>query len=281
MKRVPGKHFWLLMTMTGALIFGAPALISASVETTSTSTESSATDNAVNSTASNATAQTDSSTENNSQETDHSGEGQISKPQYLENAENNGEEVISDENPTDNTYGYYTIMGGTTVSVDAMCSLYNSQECTYPSEELGGGGAPDIETFCDIIVREANAENVRGEVVFAQAMLETGWLGFGGDAGIDQFNFAGLGTTGDGVKGIAFPDVSTGIRAQVQHLKAYASTDDLNQECVDERFDYVTRETAPYVEWLGIQENPYGSGWAAGKDYGSKLRKILADLSNQ
>ena len=43
---------------------------------------------------------------------------------------------------------------------------------------------------------------------------------------------------------------------------------------------YVTRETAPYVEWLGIQENPYGGGWAAGKDYGSKLRKILADLKS-
>ena len=76
-----------------------------------------------------------------------------------------------------------------------------------------------------------------------------------------------------------FRDVRTGIRAQVQHLKAYASTDSLNQECVDERFDYVTRETAPYVEWLGIQENPYGGGWAAGKDYGSKLRKILSSVS--
>ena len=283
MKKVPGKHFWLLMTMTGALIFGAPALVSASEETISTNTENNTADSAASTgtTANSATARTDGSTESNSQEIDHSEEGQISKPKYLENAKNNGEEIISDENPTDNTYGYYTIMGGTTVSVDAMCSLYNSQGCTYPSEELGGGGAPDIETFCDIIVEEANAENVRGEVVFAQAMLETGWLGFGGDAGIDQFNFAGLGTTGNGVKGIAFPDVRTGIRAQVQHLKAYASTDDLNQECVDERFDYVTRETAPYVEWLGIQENPYGGGWAAGKDYGSKLRKILADLKSE
>ena len=174
-------------------------------------------------------------------EVDHSQEGQLSKPKSLE-----GLEAISGEDPTDNTYGYYTIMGGTTVSADEMCSLYNSQGCTYPSEELSEGGAPDIETFCDIIIEEANAENVHG-----------------GDADITQFNFAGLGTTGNGVKGIAFPDVRTGIRAQVQHLKAYASTDDLNQECVDERFDYVTRETAPYVEWLG-----------------SKLRKILADLKS-
>ena len=194
------------MTITGALMFGAPALVSASEGIASTDTENSAADNAADTPDDDTIAKTTDSAEKNSQETNHSGEGQISKPKYLENAENNGEEIISDEDPTDNTYGYYTIMGGTTVSVDEMCSLYNSQGCTYPSEELSGGGASDIDTFCNIIVEEANAENVRGEVVFAQAMLETGWLSFGGDAGIDQFNFAGLGTTGGGVKGIAFPD---------------------------------------------------------------------------
>ena len=234
MKKVPGKYFWLLMTMTGALMFGAPAFVSAGQDQTLS---------------------------DNSQEPDHSGEGQISKPEYLEES---SDTVISNENPTDNTYGYYTIMGGTTVTADTMCSLYNEQGIPYPEEALGAGGAPDIETFCNIIIEEANAENVRGEVVFAQSMLETGWLSYGGDSEITQFNFAGLGTTGNGVKGNSFPDVRTGLRAQVQHLKAYASSEALNQECVDERFDYVTRETAPYVEWLGIQENPYGGGWAAG-----------------
>ena len=249
MKKVPGKYFWLLMTMTGALMFGAPAFVSAGQDQTLS---------------------------DNNQELDHSEEGQISKPEYLEDS---SDPVISNEDPTDNTYGYYTIMGGTTVTADAMCSLYNEQGIPYPAEALGAGGAPDIETFCNIIIEEANAENVRGEVVFAQSMLETGWLSYGGDSEISQFNFAGLGTTGNGVKGNSFPDVRTGLRAQVQHLKAYASSEALNQECVDERFDYVTRETAPYVEWLGIQENPYGGGWAAGKDYGSKLRKILSSVS--
>ena len=31
-----------------------------------------------------------------------------------------------------------------------------------------------------------------------------------------------IGTTGGGVAGVSYPDVRTGIRAQVQHLKAYA-----------------------------------------------------------
>ena len=109
-------------------------------------------------------------------------------------------------------------------------------------------------------------------------MLETGWLQYGGDSGASQFNFAGIGTTGGGVAGVSYPDVRTGIRAQVQHLKAYACEEALNQDCVDTRFDLVARGSAPYVEWLGQQENPNGGGWAAGSDYGEKLRKLLAQL---
>ena len=49
---------------------------------------------------------------------------------------------------------------------------------------------------------EAELEGVRGEVVYVQAMLETGWLQFGGDAVESQYNFSGLGTTGGGVQEI-------------------------------------------------------------------------------
>lgn len=69
-----------------------------------------------------------------------------------------------------------------------------------------------------------------------------------------------------------------GSAHQVQHLKAYACEDALNQDLVDTRFDMVTRGSAPYVEWLGQQENPNGGGWAAGSNYGEKLRKLLSDL---
>lgn len=211
-------------------------------------------------------------------EPDHDGEGRIHRPAYLtDNSGNENDGSVIDD-PTDNSYGYYTIMGQTTVETEDMIDLFECQGVPYPSEILNEGGAPAIEDFCGILVEEANAEGMRAEVVFAQSMLETGWLQYGGDSSADQFNFAGLGTTGGGVKGIYFTDVRTGIRAQVQHLKAYACSEELNLECVDERFDLVARETAPYVEWLGIQENPYGAGWAAGEDYGYKIRRILADL---
>ena len=208
------------------------------------------------------------------EEADHSMEGQISKPQS--SGESDTEGFVDDS--TDNTYGYYTIMGDTTVSLAQMTSQYEEHGAEYPSASLKDGGAATIDDFCTIILEEANAEGVRGEVVFEQAMLETGWLQYGGDSGISQYNFAGIGTTGGGVAGVSYPDVRTGIRAQVQHLKAYACEDALNQDLVDTRFDMVTRGSAPYVEWLGQQENPNGGGWAAGSNYGEKIRKLLSDL---
>ena len=212
-------------------------------------------------------------------EVDHSGEGQISRPSYEVASGPDAEGFIDDS--TDNTYGYYTIMGTTTVTLEDMTSQYEAQGVTYPSETLKDGGADTIEEFCRIILEEASLEGVRAEVVYEQSMLETGWLQFQGDAQAQQYNFAGLGTTGGGVQGNSYPDVRTGIRAQVQHLKAYACTEDLNENCVDTRFDMVRRGSAPYVEWLGIQENPNGGGWAAGANYGSKLRRLLADLKGE
>ena len=103
-------------------------------------------------------------------------------------------------------------------------------------------------------------------------MKETGFLRYGGDVKINQYNFAGLGATGNGNPGNSFLSVREGVRAQIQHLKAYANNEALNNPSVDNRFGYVARGTAPYVEWLGIHENPYGKGWAAADHYGYSLR---------
>ena len=148
---------------------------------------------------------------------------------------------------------------------------------SYPSDVLGAGGAPDPATFCKIIYEEATAEGVRPEVVWAQVMWETGWLQMGGDVKLSQYNFAGLGATGNGVAGAGFPDVRTGIRAQVQHLKCYACTDALNNDRVDPRWSSSLRGKAKLVEWLGIPENPFGTGWAASAEYGYNLRGLMKD----
>lgn len=169
------------------------------------------------------------------------------------------------------------IMGTSQTSVAQMVRYYKANASGYDTFKakyegkydgsLAEGGARTIEQFAQIFYEEANAEGVKAEIAFTQCMKETGFLKYGGDVLPNQYNFAGIGATG-GVHGAKFKNVRTGIRAQVQHLKAYASTSPLKNACVDPRFNYVTRNTAPYVEWLGIKENPNGHGWASAKNYG-------------
>ncbi len=177
------------------------------------------------------------------------------------------------------TDGFYPIMGKSTVTVEKMVEFFKENGGEYPKDALSAGGADSLETFCQMYYEEAVAEGVRPEVAFAQTMVETGWLNYGGDSTIEQYNFAGIGTTGGGVKGESYEDVRTGIRAQIQHLKAYATEEDLNQGCVDTRYDYVKKGCAPYVEWLGQKENPEGTGWATAESYGYSIVKLILDLN--
>lgn len=171
----------------------------------------------------------------------------------------------------------HEIMGTSSVTVDQMVSYYNKRY-TFPADTYRDKGADSAEAFFKILKEEADAEGVRADVLFAQVMLETGGLTFGGDVQASQCNFGGLGAVGGGAAGETYADVRTGLRAQVQHLKAYASTEGLNNACVDTRFQYVSRGTARYVEWLAIPQNPYGKGWAADADYGTKLLRIMNSL---
>ena len=168
------------------------------------------------------------------------------------------------------------IMGLPRATVAELVKDYNAQIATlkksYPSGVYAGKGAPTIESFCQLLYDEAVYEGVRPEVLYAQVMHETGWLQFGGDVKPDQCNFGGLGATGNGNPGNVFPSVAVGLRAQVQHLKAYGSTEPLKGECVDVRFKYVTRGCAPYVADLAGK-------WASDKQYGIKLSKIIDRIS--
>lgn len=127
-----------------------------------------------------------------------------------------------------------------------------------------------------LYITEGTVEGIRGDIAFAQSCLETGNFTFSGSAvTLDQNNFCGMGVTKTGTKGNSFKTPAEGIRAQIQHLQAYASTDRLKNRCVDPRYTYVQRGCAEYVEYLGIQENPKGQGWTAGRNYGQKIINIL------
>ena len=72
------------------------------------------------------------------------------------------------------------------------------------------------------------ALRIRWDYAFFQMLLETNYLSYKtgsgrwGDVDPKQNNFAGIGTTGGGVPGDSFPDVSSGVLGQMQHLIAYS-----------------------------------------------------------
>lgn len=188
------------------------------------------------------------------------------------------------ENPEEELY---LIENASSVTVEQMVAYFEQSGKTYPAESLEKGGAPDIETFCKLYEEEANAEGIAVEVAFAQSMKETGWLQFGGSVKVEQFNFAGLGAVDGSTQGADFSSygeegVRMGIRAQIQHLKAYASEtiteETLKNPCVDPRFKYVKKGSAKYVEWLGQKENPTGAGWATSENYGIDIVKMINKL---
>ncbi|MGI9404699.1 MAG: glucosaminidase domain-containing protein [Hyphomicrobium sp.] len=71
-------------------------------------------------------------------------------------------------------------------------------------------------------MRHGETLGVRWDMAFFQMMLETGSLSYTGDVRSHQNNFAGLGATGKGNPGESFENVSTGVKAHMQHLLMYA-----------------------------------------------------------
>jgi len=120
-------------------------------------------------------------------------------------------------------------------------------------------------------IEEAAAEGINSDIAFCQMVHETDYLRFGDDVKPGQNNFCGLGATGKDEPGLSFPSVEIGVRAHIQHLKAYANARPLRKKLVDPRFDQVSRSQAPYIEYLA-------GTWATDPQYGVKLKRKLQAL---
>ena len=168
------------------------------------------------------------------------------------------------------------IMGALSTSAESMVRLYVSTGHAYPSEVYASKGASSITEFCNQVVLAASSEGVRPEVVFAQAMLETGWLQFGGSVSAGQCNFAGLGATGPQVGGARFDNVYQGLLAQSQHLKGYATRMPLSSPCVDPRYQILVDRG--YLGCAPCLEDLNGLWAVPGDGYGQRIALIIDRL---
>lgn len=129
--------------------------------------------------------------------------------------------------------------------------------------------------YAKLYLEEGETEGVRGDGAWIQSCKETGNFMFVGGTAVtfDQNNFCGLGVTRKGLKGHSFDTPRLGIRAQIQHLKGYATSDPLKNPCIDPRYKYVSKGCAPRFEDLAGK-------WAV-PGYNTKLAFSLQDAMNK
>jgi len=128
-----------------------------------------------------------------------------------------------------------------------------------------------VEDLAFFYVEESAVEGINHDTAFAQMCLETGFLRFTGLVSPEQNNFCGLGATGPGQPGERFPDPRTGVRAHIQHLKAYATDIPLKQDLVDPRYYFVRFGSSPAIRGLS-------GTWAMDELYADKIANILERL---
>lgn len=124
--------------------------------------------------------------------------------------------------------------------------------------------------------KAAKAENVNAYFVLAQQLLETGNLKFeNSSVKPEYYNFAGLGATDSNPKPNKFFSNYEGQLAQVQHLKGYATTDPLKEECKDQRFALLVNKRGTAVNAAELSNK-----WASNSAYGESLAEMYNQFHN-
>ncbi len=160
------------------------------------------------------------------------------------------------------------VMGATSLNGAQLAAWYHSKGVA-----AGYRGSESIDALAQYYIEEGAAEGVAGDLAFIQSVLETGWFR---SALTAQNNFAGIGATDVAPTPAAFINARIGIRAQIQHLRAYAdpsatvcAVPPLRNPCVDPRFHLVTpKGKAP--TW-----NQMGNGnWASSPTYATNILSL-------
>lgn len=175
------------------------------------------------------------------------------------------------------TSGTYPIMAASRVSGAQIAVWFNTRT---PRPTGTYSASVPVETLAQMFVEEGAVEGVTGDVAFVQSVVETGWFRFSALVPPGYNNFAGIGATDTNPNPAQFPDARTGVRAQIQHLRAYAdptaiscTVPPLHQACVDLRFQLVSpKGRAP--TW-----NQMGNGnWATATTYATSITSLYAEL---
>ena len=166
-----------------------------------------------------------------------------------------------------------TGMGFCPGSIDRVMGLGSTSEVQLMMflKSINEAALNPYQDLAKLYREESAIEGVNHDVAFCQMLIETNSLHFGGGLNPAQNNFGGLGAPTGGPEGSSFPTARIGVRAQIQHLKAYGSLEPLIQSQVDPRFQFVRRGIAPLVDQLTGR-------WNSAPDYGRRILALMRRL---
>ena len=132
----------------------------------------------------------------------------------------------------------------------------------------------ELILFAQIYINEALDENINSDIAFAQMCHETGFLRYGGLVQPEWHNYCGLGAISPEQPGCQFETVKLGVRAHIQHIQAYATTEDiqLNNELIDPRYSWVHK--TKYAQTVA----ELAASWATDPAYAQKLENMLVRM---
>jgi hypothetical protein len=163
------------------------------------------------------------------------------------------------------------IMGKERVTANEIVAWYKSKNIRDAKP------AVSVETLARLFIEEGRTEGVAGDLAFVQAMVETGWLRHSTRVPPHFYNYAGIGAVDGGSTAARFPNARIGVRAQIQHLRAYA---DHRVNCRNFKHPTVTprchlvlpKGKAPMWEDMGR------GNWATDPQYAAKINRLYDEL---
>lgn len=174
------------------------------------------------------------------------------------------EDLLEDDSPIDVDTDLVTIKGNTVLTAKQITDYIQKNN-------------PDFDiAIANAYIKLGPIYGISGDIAICQSIVETGWFKYEGSAvTASQHNYCGLGVTSNGVTGCSFATIEQGVEAQLQHLYAYACTDDIpsGRTLYDPRFKYVNRGCAP--RWVDLD----GKWCAEGAEYGKTILKIYKQIA--
>jgi len=207
------------------------------------------------------------------------------KPTDTNNSRENGDDVnntpADDNSPIEPTRGNFSdrtsVLGAPLVSKEDLQRDFDKRVgSAYPTIYAEKGAATGTD-FVNQLWQAAIDEGVRPELLYAQVMIETGNLRFGGAVLPEQCNFGGMGATGKGARGLSFDTVLKGLRAQALHLRAYAGYEPLTVD-PSEAQDVDPRYSAGILAKKANIIRKLAGTWATDKNYAVKLVRVMNEL---